>query len=60
MNKREKVLSLLDASGAPDYVPAAFFIHFPPDCRRGQTAIDKHLAYYRHIHYRTLSCRIGI
>jgi len=48
MNKREKVLSLLDASQTPSYVPAAFFIHFPPDCRRGQAAIDKHLEYFRY------------
>jgi uroporphyrinogen decarboxylase len=48
VNKREKVLGLLDTSQPPDYVPAAFFIHFPPDCRRGQAAIDKHLAYFRH------------
>jgi uroporphyrinogen decarboxylase len=48
MNKREAVLSLLDGSAATDYVPAAFFIHFPPDCHRGQEAIDKHLSYFRY------------
>ena len=48
VNKREKVLSLLDKSQTPDYVPAAFFIHFPPECHRGQPAIDKHLSYFRH------------
>ena len=48
MNKREKVLSLLDASRTPDYVPAAFFLHFPRECHRGQAAIDRHLSYFRH------------
>ena len=48
MNKREKVLSLLDKSQAPGYIPAAFFLHFPRDCHRGQPAIDKHLAYFRY------------
>jgi uroporphyrinogen decarboxylase len=48
MNKREKVLSLLDESQSPGYVPAAFFIHFPPDCRSGQAAIDKHVEYFNH------------
>jgi uroporphyrinogen decarboxylase len=48
MNKRERVLRLLDENLVPDYVPAAFFIHFPPDCHRGQAAIDKHLSYFRY------------
>jgi len=48
VNKREKVLSLLDTSQTPGYIPAAFFLHFPPDCHRGQAAIDKHLEYFRY------------
>lgn len=48
MNKREKVLNLLDEGLTPDYIPAAFFIHFPAECHRGQAAIDKHLSYFRH------------
>ena len=48
MNKRDKVLSLLDPSSSPSYIPAAFFLHFPKDCHRGQAAIDKHLEYYRY------------
>ena len=28
-------------------IPAAFFIHFPPQYHRGQAAIDKHLEYFR-------------
>jgi uroporphyrinogen decarboxylase len=48
VNKREKVLSLLDENRTPGYVPAAFFIHFPPECHRGQAAINKHLSYFRY------------
>ena len=47
MNKRDKVLSLLDAGQTPASIPAAFFIHFPPQYHRGQEAIDKHLEYFR-------------
>jgi uroporphyrinogen decarboxylase len=47
MNKRELMVSLLD-EGAPPYVPAAFFLHFGPDYREGQAAVDRHLAYFRH------------
>jgi uroporphyrinogen decarboxylase len=47
VNKREKVLSLLDTSQTPATIPAAFFIHFPPEYHRGQAAIDKHLEYFR-------------
>jgi len=48
MNKREAVLSILDKSGSQEYIPAAFFLHFDPQYHRGQPAIDKHLAYFRH------------
>jgi uroporphyrinogen decarboxylase len=48
MNKRDRVLKLLDETATPSYVPAAFFLHFPVDCHRGQAAIDKHLEYYRY------------
>jgi uroporphyrinogen decarboxylase len=48
VNKRERVLSLLDDARTPDYVPAAFFLHFPPQYHRGQAAIDKHLEYFRY------------
>ena len=46
MNKRDQLMNWLDQSRRPTYVPAAFFIHFPQDCQRGQAAIDKHLAYF--------------
>jgi uroporphyrinogen decarboxylase len=48
MNKREKLLNWLDESQSPDYVPAAFFIHFPQEYQRGRAAIDKHLAYFHY------------
>jgi uroporphyrinogen decarboxylase len=48
MNARARVLRLLDDTQAPGYVPAAFFLHFPPECHRGQAAVEAHLAYYRH------------
>jgi uroporphyrinogen decarboxylase len=46
-DKRQLVLDLLDESKAPDYVPAAFFIHFAEDEHVGQAAIDKHTEYFR-------------
>jgi uroporphyrinogen decarboxylase len=36
---------LLDPSQPPSYIPAAFFLHFPPDCHSGQAAIDAHLEF---------------
>src|SRR5712664_1254944 len=48
MNKRDVVLSLLDENKPLPYVPAAFFLHFPPEFHQGQAAVDKHLEYYRY------------
>jgi len=48
MNKRDAVLSLLDPSQKPEYIPAAFFLHFDPAYHRGQAAVDKHLEYFRY------------
>jgi uroporphyrinogen decarboxylase len=50
VNKREAMLSLLDASTTHPYVPAAFFLHFDPSRHRGQRAVDVHLEYFRHTH----------
>lgn len=47
MNKRDAVLSLLETSQAPSYIPAAFFLHFDPIYHAGQAAVDKHLEYFR-------------
>jgi uroporphyrinogen decarboxylase len=48
MNKREAVLSLLDAHRKPVYTLAAFFLHFDPIYHQGQPAIDKHLEYFHY------------
>ena len=48
MNKRDSVLSILDAGHKPETIPAAFFLHFDPVYHRGQPAIDKHLEYFRY------------
>src|SRR4030042_6355867 len=48
MNKREAVLSVLDNSNPQTYIPAAFFLHFDPDCHRGTNAIQKHLEFFRY------------
>jgi uroporphyrinogen decarboxylase len=47
-DKRQLVLDLLDESRTPDYVPAAFFIHFAEDERVGPPAIAKHTQYFRY------------
>ena len=46
--RREAVLSLLEPGRKPDYIPAAFFLHFDPAYHRGQAAVDKHLEYFRY------------
>jgi uroporphyrinogen decarboxylase len=48
VNKREAMLSLLERSGAQEYIPAAFFLHFDEIYHRGPGAIDKHLEYFRY------------
>jgi len=48
MNKREIVLSLLDASTATPYIPAGFFLHFDQRYHRGQAAVDKHLEFFNY------------
>ena len=47
-NKRQLVLDLLDAEKSASYVPAGFFIHFGEENHVGQTAIDKHVEYFRY------------
>ena len=48
MNKRDTVLSLLDADATPATIPAAFFLHFPPEFREGRASVEKHLEYFRY------------
>ena len=47
MNKRDTLLSLIHDSTPPDYIPAAFFMHFDQAYHTGQAAIDKHLEFFR-------------
>ncbi len=48
MTTRERMLHLAhEGSRADDYLPAAFFLHFPEDCHTGQAAVDKHIEFYR-------------
>ena len=46
MNKRDTMLSLIHNAASPDYIPAAFFLHFDSDFHEGQAAIDKHLEFF--------------
>ena len=47
-NRREAVLSLLDANTPQTYIPAAFFLHFDQEFHRGRPAVDKHLEFFRY------------
>jgi uroporphyrinogen decarboxylase len=47
MNKRETMLSLIQDTTSPNYIPAAFFLHFDSAHHQGQAAIDKHLEFFR-------------
>lgn len=47
MNKRDTMLSLIHNETSPDYIPAAFFLHFDHAYHQGQAAIDKHLEFFR-------------
>jgi uroporphyrinogen decarboxylase len=47
MNKRDTMLSLLHDTALPEYIPAAFFLHFDDAHHQGQAAIDKHLEFFR-------------
>ena len=46
MNKRDTMLSLVHGTASPEYIPAAFFLHFDNAYHRGQAAIDKHLEFF--------------
>ena len=47
MTKRDTLLSLIHDPTPPDYIPAAFFMHFDRAYHEGQAAIDKHLEFFR-------------
>ena len=46
MNKRESMLSLIHDDALPDYIPAAFFLHFDNAYHEGKSAVDKHLEFF--------------
>jgi len=48
MTRRDRILSLASDGRLPDdYLPAAFFLHFPEDCHTGRAAVEKHVEYFR-------------
>lgn len=47
MNKRDTMLSLIHEEALPEYIPAAFFLHFDSAYHQGQAAIEKHLEFFR-------------
>jgi len=47
-NRREAMLSLLDATKPQETIPAAFFLHFDPQFQRGWPAVEKHLEFFRY------------
>jgi uroporphyrinogen decarboxylase len=48
MNKRDLILNLAEGTQPLSYVPAAFFLHFPPAFHAGAAAVEKHLEYFRY------------
>jgi uroporphyrinogen decarboxylase len=48
LNKRDTLLRLTKDQIPPDTIPAAFFMHFDPIYHKGQSAIDKHLEFFRY------------
>ena len=47
MTGRQRVLDLVESSEPPGYIPAAFFLHFGREFRRGRPAVEKHMEYFR-------------
>ncbi|HEU0293204.1 MAG TPA: uroporphyrinogen decarboxylase family protein [Anaerolineales bacterium] len=47
MNKRDGMLGLIHDKASPEYIPAAFFLHFDNAYHQGQAAMDKHLEFFR-------------
>lgn len=48
MTRKDRLLHLAhEGSLADDYVPAAFFLHFPEEFHAGRAAVDKHIEYFR-------------
>jgi uroporphyrinogen decarboxylase len=47
MSKRDSVLQMVTGDSPPDFVPAAFFLHFDPAYHKGQAAVNRHLEFFR-------------
>lgn len=48
MTTKDRILELAADKTLPDARrPAAFFLHFPEEFRRGRAAVDKHIEYFR-------------
>jgi uroporphyrinogen decarboxylase len=48
MSKRDLMLNFVGGEALAGYTPAAFFLHFGPQYRAGQAAVDRHLHFFRH------------
>jgi uroporphyrinogen decarboxylase len=48
MNKRDAILGLADPNRTQPYIPAAFFLHFPPEYHFGPAAVAKPLEFFRY------------
>ncbi len=46
-NKRDRMMQWLAGKTAPNYTPAAFFLHFGNDFKAGPAAARKHLEFFR-------------
>lgn len=46
-NKRQRLLAWLAGQAAPEYVPAAFFLHFGAEYKAGSAAARRHLEFFR-------------
>lgn len=47
MNKRDAVMNVAAGDRQDGYIPAAFFLHFDPECHAGPAAVAKHLEFFR-------------
>jgi uroporphyrinogen decarboxylase len=46
-SKRDQMLEWLAGKPAPNYTPAAFFLHFAPEFKNGLPAARRHLEFFR-------------
>lgn len=46
LTKRERLLKHVESGHTEGYTPAGFFLHFGPDYKKGQAAIQKHKEFF--------------